>query len=955
MMLAESMRAIMILTALQSKISSGKRKKKKSQCPMYKFHLVFVTNPPVVQRNFRINELYNNIVAKMSLVLRFEQQRSNYVWEQALLIQGLKDALSTQPIEMQWQQIIEKSQLAKVIATTYHQILLSDIVNVDINGRMRTFQIPLMTEFVSLPPRQVEVLPGSTLSSVSPFTAVSDDSEIQHEKEEMMVHFALLLLDDTETIVKDIGAEKDSLIDSFIRVIKPTESLTQLSAMSELDINEVRSFAKHLIFWRRAKAVLPVSYRNTYIVSPLAPMQNIYQDSMIFKQTFFAMPPLTDLLSHLSSVHSRPKALKYIIPSKDHRGLYVDAIAWLLKYGYVCQLHSFFWVKITKEVKIKVAEQLEIESKKRKHKRQEQQQQQQLGGHNRDSSREIDPDLAQFLTNSENENDSNEEAMYGSSSESESELNNSKNKHVRNTDNTMRHSHRGDSKNLSSRSNTNPNILNHGLSMSMGSTAAARSNSSVTATGGQTKSGFANGFNNNVSGRKLAVQFEEEEEEDTILVDPESATALERKWIAACVDGKPPEVTNLFYKLLKYMNGKWALDMFLLKEGVSRHDIKKMIEAMGEHIVVGKHCTDKISLQDHSTNSVPLIKTDSFYRQLIQTTLYNHRLDTTYKMKMNPKIPTNIQLTPQQQIQQQMLLRANDRYQYRIKKLMNAHTLYVAVLFMFGVLQFIGLAFFTRGFLLSRQVLSDQATCLSQQGSEQCFQPQHFNKTLMLVIDALRFDFVIPVNESDQGFHTNYHNNFPVLHRLFEEQPENSLLLKFIADPPTTTSQRLKGLTTGSLPTIIDAGSNFDADTIDEDNLISQFHQHGKKVAFVGDDTWNALFGPFLHPNLTFPYDSFNVGDLHTVDNGVTEHLFPMLSGELGDWDMLIGHFLGVDHCGHRFGPEHFAMKDKLSQMNDVIERVIEELDDDTLLVLYGDHGMDPLGNHGGETQDEID
>ncbi|GME77592.1 unnamed protein product [Ambrosiozyma monospora] len=80
-----------------------------------------------------------------------------------------------------------------------------------------------------------------------------------------------------------------------------------------------------------------------------------------------------------------------------------------------------------------------------------------------------------------------------------------------------------------------------------------------------------------------------------------------------------------------------------------------------------------------------------------------------------------------------------------------------------------------------------------------------------------------------------------------------------------------------------------------------------------------------------------------------------MLSGELGDWDMLIGHFLGVDHCGHRFGPEHFAMKDKLSQMNDVIERVIEELDDDTLLVLYGDHGMDPLGNHGGETQDEVE
>ena len=37
------------------------------------------------------------------------------------------------------------------------------------------------------------------------------------------------------------------------------------------------------------------------------------------------------------------------------------------------------------------------------------------------------------------------------------------------------------------------------------------------------------------------------------------------------------------------------------------------------------------------------------------------------------------------------------------------------------------------------------------------------------------------------------------------------------------------------------------------------------------------------------------------------------------DWDVLIGHFLGVDHCGHRYGPDHPAMADKLTQMNSVI------------------------------------
>lgn len=45
--------------------------------------------------------------------------------------------------------------------------------------------------------------------------------------------------------------------------------------------------------------------------------------------------------------------------------------------------------------------------------------------------------------------------------------------------------------------------------------------------------------------------------------------------------------------------------------------------------------------------------------------------------------------------------------------------------------------------------------------------------------------------------------------------------------------------------------------------------------------------------------------------------LVPTVAG--GDWDVLVTHFLGVDHCGHRFGPDHPAMADKLTQMDGVI------------------------------------
>lgn len=84
----------------------------------------------------------------------------------------------------------------------------------------------------------------------------------------------------------------------------------------------------------------------------------------------------------------------------------------------------------------------------------------------------------------------------------------------------------------------------------------------------------------------------------------------------------------------------------------------------------------------------------------------------------------------------------------------------------------------------------------------------------------------------------------------------------------------------------------------------------------MGDDTWTGLYPDrFLR---SYPYPSFNVWDLDTVDNGVTLNLFPEI--KKNDWHLLIGHYLGVDHAGHKHGPSHPEMSRKLGEMNDVIK-----------------------------------
>lgn len=278
------------------------------------------------------------------------------------------------------------------------------------------------------------------------------------------------------------------------------------------------------------------------------------------------------------------------------------------------------------------------------------------------------------------------------------------------------------------------------------------------------------------------------------------------------------------------------------------------------------------------------------------------------------------------------------------------------------VLHAIGIYFFTKGFLLTRLVLDYKSECaappfdLGTQSprtyTDGCWHPKTFEKAVIIIIDALRYDFTVPFS----GEPHHFHNALTVLDETARQNPGNAFLLPFIADPPTSTLQRLKGLTTGTLPTFIDIGSNFAGTAIEEDNLVGQLRNAGKTLVHLGDDTWHSLFPGYFDDNLTHAYDSFNVWDLFTVDNGVTEHLIPLLSPEnTGKWDILFGHYLGVDHAGHRYGPDHPATNSKLREMDNVLRKVIALLDDDTLLVVMGDHGMDVKGDHGGESDDEVE
>lgn len=290
-----------------------------------------------------------------------------------------------------------------------------------------------------------------------------------------------------------------------------------------------------------------------------------------------------------------------------------------------------------------------------------------------------------------------------------------------------------------------------------------------------------------------------------------------------------------------------------------------------------------------------------------------------------------------------------------------------------------------------------------------CWLNRRIDSLVILVVDALRFDFAryrLPLSVGARIF--------PDEQKQSKKTTSSSQLLQFVADPPTVTMQRLKGLTTGSLPTFADISGNMGGASIEEDSWIQQlkttpFGRRGlafaSRLGFVGDDTWIDLYPRQFDE--AFPFPSFNTRDLDTVDDGCLERLPHLLKdlrmdgNRTEELEVIVSHFLGVDHVGHvskslcfprtskslcfprttvrwylvltclrftllfvhfvfkwqTYGPNDKHMTEKLNQMDAALATTLDVLETSEhchLALIFGDHGMTEDGNHGGGTDEEV-
>jgi hypothetical protein len=314
------------------------------------FNVVFVINPPALEYQQRVDEMYDNVVKRFAKVLKYAQAYNKYVYLETRAISAMKEKARENQTSTStlWASIASNSSLAKAIEITYRQISRDEIAHINLGDFDTSIQIPQINSTRFAPHPTESQMPGLWLTTATPFD--DEDSETG-----LGQNSALLLLEDEGVLLKEVesdGKELSGPLSYFLSNLKSTKSLKKIAQMSSLSIKDVHILAQHLIYWRRARAIPPLRHQDTYIVSPNADMRKLKSASAQYATKFRSLPSLPKMLQSLSV----PRPYNHgRIPTKDHRDAYMEILAWLMRHGWVTQLRTFGWIQVRPEIKAAVA------------------------------------------------------------------------------------------------------------------------------------------------------------------------------------------------------------------------------------------------------------------------------------------------------------------------------------------------------------------------------------------------------------------------------------------------------------------------------------------------------------------------------------------------------------------------------------------------------------------------
>ncbi|XP_043536011.1 GATOR complex protein NPRL3 isoform X3 [Chiloscyllium plagiosum] len=258
----------------------------------------------------------HNLSRRIAIVLQHEEQRCQYLTQEAKLMLAIQDEVSTMSesdgSQSPFHHILPKCKLASDLKKAFDRI-----------HRLGPDYIP---------PDAIE----RSLKAIRPY-------------------HALLLLDDEKSLLSQLPVDCSP---ALVRVIKTTsamKNLQQLAQDADLALLQVFQLAAHLVYWGKAIIIYPLCENNFYMLSPDA---NICIYSPLVEQ-FTQQFPGNDLLNVLSKF-SLPTSLSQfknpLAPPMQEAQL-VQMVIWMLQHRLLIQLHTYVCLMVPpSEVDVEVHE-----------------------------------------------------------------------------------------------------------------------------------------------------------------------------------------------------------------------------------------------------------------------------------------------------------------------------------------------------------------------------------------------------------------------------------------------------------------------------------------------------------------------------------------------------------------------------------------------------------------------
>ncbi|KFD50530.1 hypothetical protein M513_08598 [Trichuris suis] len=281
----------------------------------------------------KIIESFVTLAKEFALAIQHEENRCGYLTSQVkIMLDCFEIAQSHHSIKSVYDAVLKKSNLAQTLKQAFVDLLRTGTVSLSVNGWIEVSW--------NVHQRYSKCL----TKPLFPDDVVVDDGMV------IKPYHAVLLLESVKSITDKMKPDHSTAIIRFLNASTPVKPLLVVARELDYDLEQVFRIVQHLIYWRKALVIFPLTEANVYVVDPEADLTRTSLKKK-FQRTFYSC-----CMGKILSSFSMPVPLsQFIARCGDNRDVAVRMVVWFLQHGFLMQLHTFVYLCCTGTEKTSVS------------------------------------------------------------------------------------------------------------------------------------------------------------------------------------------------------------------------------------------------------------------------------------------------------------------------------------------------------------------------------------------------------------------------------------------------------------------------------------------------------------------------------------------------------------------------------------------------------------------------